>query len=344
MHPTAFTYKTLQSGAPIALDFHPPNTKADSTTGQRQVAAVIYFHGGGLHVGNKSAVPRWLYRRVTGSGWALISVNYQLLPPASGHDIIKDIQDLFVFLEKETLSADGQVFKVDVNRLVVSGSSSGGHCAYLAAMHASPKPKGVFAAYSPAGNFLIPQYLEEKTKPFFMGRDLLDASKFQDYIYPFPNGPLEPTSDIPLVFGAPPTNRRVAMAALYLQLGTYLDYVTGQHEPSLSGSLRKLLADETKTLADLEMAIPEKHRALFPQLAVDSSWPPTLLMTGTADTAVLPEESYHFHDLLEKAKVRTVLVKVPGVDHLFDFAPDAKDKWAVEFDLITNFMAECLRA
>jgi acetyl esterase/lipase len=300
--------------------------------------------------------------RVIGAGCAFISVNYQLIPPASGHDIIQDIQDLFTFVGKETFSIGPWNFKVDENRIVVSGSSAGGYCAYLAAMHASPKPRGVFSAYSPAGNFLVnyyflqfffdctyvpslkmPQYLVEKTKPFFLGRDLLDTSKFQDFIYPFPNGPIPPTSDIPLVFGAPPKSRRAAMAALYLQIGTYLDYLTGQHEPSLSLILRQILADDTKTLNDLENAIPEQHRRLFPQLGVDASWPPTLLMHGTGDTAVFPEESYRLHSLLEDAGVPTVLLKIPEQNHLFDFAPNAEEKWGRHFDLIRGFICECLQ-
>ncbi|KAF9485770.1 alpha/beta-hydrolase, partial [Pholiota conissans] len=323
-----FDYKTLCSGAPITLDFHPPNVS--NTNGEQSIAAVVYFHAGGLHVGNKSSIPRWLYTRVTTAGWALISVNYQLLPPATGHDIIKDIQDLFVFLAKETLSAGGQIFKVDTNRIIVAGSSAGGYCALLAAMHAVPKPKVILSIYPTGANFLRSRYVVEKTEPFFFGRDLLDPREYQDLIYPFPNGPLEPTSDVPVAYGGPPTpmtNRRGIMTCLYLQIGTSIDYVTGQHEPSLSGVLRQVLLDESKSFADLVAAIPEEHKCLFPQLAVDANWPPTIMMTGMADTAVLPEETYHFYSLLERAKVRSALLKIPDVDHLFDFAPDAEEKW-----------------
>ncbi|KAF8157501.1 alpha/beta-hydrolase [Pholiota molesta] len=345
MYPTTVAYKHLEDGAPIYLDFHQPTTKADAEneSGEHRIPAVIYFHAGGLHIGNRAALPPWLLRRVTALGCAVISVDYQLIPPASVHDIIQDIQDLFAFLAKETLSAGDRKYKIDENRIVVGGSSAGGYLAYLSAMHASPKPKGVFSVYSTGGNYLIPQYLQAKTKPFFMGRNLLDPSQFQDYIYPFSNGPIAPTSDIPFVIGIPPTSRRFAMAPLYLQLGTYLDFVTGQHEPSFSGALRTVLEDESKNFSNLEKAIPEKHRRLFPQLAVDASWPPTLLMHGTADTAVLPEESYHFHALVVAAKVRAVLLEIPDVDHLFDFAPDAEEKWGTQFDLTRDFISDCLQ-
>ncbi len=144
-----------------------------------------------------------------------------------------------------------------------------------------------------------------------MGRPLVNPTDFADFIYPFPDGPLPPTSDVPLVFGGPPTSRRPAMAGLYLQLGVYLDYLTGQHEPSLSASLRTIF-DRNGSIEELKAAIPEQHRRLFPQLAVDSNWPPTLMMHGTADTGVLPEESDYLYSLLKGANVTAELLKIPG--------------------------------
>lgn len=107
--------------------------------------------------------------------------------------------------------------------------------------------------------------------------------------------------------------------------------------------MRTILEDESKNLRDLVKAIREKHKRLFPQLAMDASWPPTLLIHGTADAAVLPEELYHFHALLEAAKVRAVLLKIPEVDHLFDFTPDTEEKWSTQFDLTRDFISDCLQ-
>lgn len=58
-------------------------------------------------------------------------------------------------MAKETLSAGDQKHKIDENRIVVGGSCAGGYLAYLSAMHASPKPKGVFRVYSASGNLLV---------------------------------------------------------------------------------------------------------------------------------------------------------------------------------------------
>lgn len=88
-------------------------------------------------------------------GYAFISADYQLLPPATGHDIVQDIQDLFGFLSQTELSGHPYRFKINVNKIAVSGSSAGGLCAYLAATHCSPKPKAVVSMYGMGGNFFV---------------------------------------------------------------------------------------------------------------------------------------------------------------------------------------------
>jgi hypothetical protein len=112
-----------------------------------------------------------LAERVTSAGFAFISADYQLLPPATGHDIIQDISDLMVFLvgvevamplSGEDVDGRGRSqqspaqFRIDPNAIAVSGSSAGGLCAYLAAMHCtSPKPRAVLSMYGMGGNFLV---------------------------------------------------------------------------------------------------------------------------------------------------------------------------------------------
>lgn len=95
------------------------------------------------------------------SGYAFISANYQLLPPASGHDIIEDIKCLFAFLgngineackaHRHGRGEEG----IDVERVAVMGTSAGGLCAYLAGIHAVPKPRAVVSVYGMGGNFFV---------------------------------------------------------------------------------------------------------------------------------------------------------------------------------------------
>jgi acetyl esterase/lipase len=94
--------------------------------------------------------------RVIALGYAFVSADYQLLPPATGEDIVKDIQDVFSFLVKINIKEPHCTFKIDPDAMAVAGSSAGGLCAYLAAMHCvSPKPKGIVSMYGMGGNFLV---------------------------------------------------------------------------------------------------------------------------------------------------------------------------------------------
>lgn len=100
--------------------------------------------------------------RVMSLGYAFLSANYQLLPPGTVHEVIQDIQDLFIYLESNDIALeDNKFFKADMNRVAVAGSSSGGHCAYLAAMHCVPKPKAIFAMYAVGGSLFVSYRFQE---------------------------------------------------------------------------------------------------------------------------------------------------------------------------------------
>jgi acetyl esterase/lipase len=102
----------------------------------------------------------FLLGRVVSSGFAFISADYQLMPPANGHDILDDIKDLFTFLRHNlnTLLDDHCTlvkFHIDPTSIAVAGTSAGGFCAYLAAIHAVPKPKAVLGIYALLGDCLV---------------------------------------------------------------------------------------------------------------------------------------------------------------------------------------------
>lgn len=179
-----------------------------------------------------------------------------------------------------------------------------------------------------------------------MGRDLLDASEFQRYTYPFKGETQGPFSDAPVSFDPHtgiPDNPRVFVASLYLQLGTFIDYYTGQHEPSLSATLRSVLdKNPNASLEDFRSVIPENQQNLFPELVVDQSWPPTVLLHGTADTAVLTEESHCLQQLLKDAGVPVTLLLAPGKEHLFDMYPNAEKEHGEQFNKVKDFLVKYL--
>ena len=154
------------------------------------------------------------------------------------------------------------------------------------------------------------------------------------------------------------------LGRLYLQHGTFLDYYTGAHAPSLSAALRAQLTLDAPSSSSSTAAapslpqnaehrdkIPAEHRALFPQFCVAPGLPPMFLVHGTADTAVLLVESQNFHRLLQDAGVASTLEIVDGKEHSFDYEPSAEAEFGAPgglFDRAMGFLQEmllrCVRA
>ncbi|PPR04732.1 hypothetical protein CVT26_012867 [Gymnopilus dilepis] len=374
---TTLEYKKLEGSLPISLDiYYPPQpytapSRVPSDVPLPVIPTVVYFHAGGLTVGNRESwFPNWLHKRVNSLGYVFISADYQLIPPSTAHDIVKDLQDLFAFITGREMQSGEATFKVDCDRIAVCGSSAGGLCAYLAVMNCEPKPKALLSLYGMGGDFFTWHYIAPKTSVFFRGREMLDPANFAKYLYPFqPEDPLHKTSDSPRAYHPQsyhipnyPANERMLLARLYLQMGNFLDYYTGMHEPSLSALLRDILlaregeenkegnaraldssSSPTSTAEDYKRVIPPTQFSIFPQLADHGSWPPTLLWHGTADTAVPIEDSRNMHKLLENAGVPVQLIEFENQEHSFDYSPNAEDLWKENFDGVKAFFDKWLR-
>ena len=129
----------------------------------------LYTYRLGLHTITKSDYGI-LQERVTAAGYAFISADYRLIPPANAHDIIDDIKDVFRFIREELNVKLSEAmpslgsrtyprYHVDPNAIAVAGSSAGGQCALYAAMHVSPKPKAVVTMYAMGGDYLVRAYI-----------------------------------------------------------------------------------------------------------------------------------------------------------------------------------------
>lgn len=177
-------------------------------------------------------------------------------------------------------------------------------------------------------------YLRPKTEVFFRGRELLNPSDFSDLLYPTSiSQPAISASQLSYHQETGyPTNKRMQLTRLYLQLGIFLDYYTGQHEQSLC---RDVLQGNP-----VPEAIPEELRSLFPQCCASSEWPETLLVHGTEDTAVKVEESRHFFGLLKQAGVEVTLEEIEGKEHSFDYVGNAEEELKDCFDRWANFLTK----
>lgn len=131
-----------------------------------------------------------------------------------------------------------------------------------------------------------------------MGRELLlDLEPYRMLFHPtLDEGGSSIVADSPLAYHGKdhpipgfPANPRMMLARVYLQRGVYLDYITGEYEPSLTAALRKDFRPEESSKdrqSRLAAVIPKRHWPLFPQLGVTSSWPPTLTIQGEKDSTL----------------------------------------------------------
>jgi acetyl esterase/lipase len=110
----------------LALDFYPP-AESDG-----RVPVVVWVHGGAWRSGSKSDVP---VKHWTEQGFAIASVDYRLSPEAHFPAQIHDIKAAIRFLQ-----ASADKYGIDASKIIVAGSSAGGHLAALVGVSNGVKP------------------------------------------------------------------------------------------------------------------------------------------------------------------------------------------------------------
>ncbi|WP_229908490.1 alpha/beta hydrolase [Comamonas sp. JC664] len=96
------------------------------TATARARPAVLYFHGGGWRGGERGYARAWA-DFLTARGYALISLDYRLFPPATGVKAPGDVKCGIRWVKEHAAT-----YGIDPERLVLFGESAGGHLATLA--------------------------------------------------------------------------------------------------------------------------------------------------------------------------------------------------------------------
>jgi dipeptidyl aminopeptidase/acylaminoacyl peptidase len=76
--------------------------------------------------------------------------------------------------------------------------------------------------------------------------------------------------------------------------------------------------------AEHEAAVPADVAKLFPQLHINTSFPPTMFIHGEKDTSVSLSESKYTHKQLQKVGARSELHIVPGAEYGLVILPERK--------------------
>lgn len=150
------------AGESLKLDAYVPD-------GAGPFPAVVLVHGGGWTAGDKSGGPKKaliapMHEPLERAGFAWFSINYRLAPKHRYPACIDDVETAIRWVK-----AHAAEFRIDPQRIALSGESAGGHLVALAAMRADESTRlaaivpfyGVFdlAARVKPGEPLMPNYI-----------------------------------------------------------------------------------------------------------------------------------------------------------------------------------------
>lgn len=91
--------------------------------------ALLYLHGGGYYTGNKHFEALGLLHHLAEQGWVCVSANYRLRPEADFLDHLTDAKRALSWVHEQA-----GAYGADASRVVIAGSSAGGHLSALCAV------------------------------------------------------------------------------------------------------------------------------------------------------------------------------------------------------------------
>ncbi len=237
---------------------------------------IMSIHGGALMMGSREGIDGQLKSMLLEAGYVIVSVDYRLAPETMLPGIIEDVEDAYQW----TLQEGPRLFNADTTRIAVTGSSAGGYLTLVTGHRCVPRPAALIS--------------------FFGYGDLIGSW----YSSPSPHARHHTTTmseaDAQAVAGGPPvseaSHRHGDGGAFYQhcrQRGTWPRAVSGW-DPKLEA---------------------EAFHPYMPAVNVDASYPPTLLIHGTADTDVPYEQSVMMADALARNGVEHTLISIEGGEH-----------------------------
>ena len=241
----------------------------------------IYIHGGAWVMGDKDMWTRALFRRLAGQGHVILDVAYTLWPESGMTDMVREIKQAILWMKTRAPE-----FGVDPDRIVLIGSSAGGHLALL-------------AGYTPNHPEFQPREREGDTSvravaAYYPPVDLVEVHHyglkvFEEYL------------------ASSRVRRALAIAELKL-MKMYPEEARRREHFSLIAAI----------LGGTPEQIPEAYRLHSPIHHIGSETPPTLLLPAADDFFWLTPAIHRFYRRLREAGVPAVMVEHPYSDHAYD--------------------------
>jgi acetyl esterase/lipase len=237
---------------------------------------VMSIHGGALIVGCREQIDGRLHDMLLDAGYAVVSIDYRLAPETLLPGIIEDVEDAYKWILQE----GPRLFNVDTARIAVVGGSAGGYLTLITGYRCQSRPAALISFFGYGdliGSWTSSPSPHSRHHTTTMSEETAHA---------LASGP--PISDA--------SHRHGDGGAFYQhcrQRGTWPLAISGW-DPNLEA---------------------EAFHPYMPAVNVDASYPPTLLIHGTADTDVPYEQSMMMAEALARTGVDHALIPIDGGEH-----------------------------
>lgn len=244
--------------------------------------AYVYFHGSAWYFLDKDTFTRPLFRHLAAQGHVVMDVAYRLYPETEVPGMVADVNRAIAWLKEH--AAD---YGVSPDRIVIGGSSAGGHICQLAA----------YAVGAP-----------EFTPSDVQGRNLAVRGVVSLY------GPTDMHAcfyhtrqeRIPGIGVTPPDMKALTKGSGRL----------GLHKAAMAGRLDWLIGGTPDQ-------VPERYSLCSPVSHASAACPPTLLIQGEDDLVTSAAATRQLAEKLRAAGVPVATLFFPYITHGFDLAMPA---------------------
>ena len=275
--------------------------------------ALIYLHGSSWYLGDKGMLTRPLSRVLAGAGHVVMDVAYRMCPETDITGMIGDAWRAVAWMRGHAVE-----YGVDPERIVLGGTSAGGHISILAAYMTNRTevvpPELAGCDLSVSGVIAI-------SAPLDMRAILRHNPFLIESAHPAPGMAYDPLTDVePLSPPPPGTGRRERRRW------------QGTQARRITGLLHDLVGGGPEDAADrYDLASAGTH--------VRPGLPPTLIIQGEYDMLVPVEPARALARQLSDAQVPVDYVELPQTDHGFDLAlPQISPPAHVAIQAILRFL------
>lgn len=282
----------------------------------RSGLGIVYLHGSAWYLGDKAQMTDPMLRGWAANGHVVMDVAYRMCPETDLRGMLADAWAAVAWLR-----AHAQEYGIDPHRVVLSGTSAGGHIALLAAY--TSDRAGEFAPEL-AGKEVPVRGVFTMSAPIDMSAMLAHHPAMTASAHPAPGAAYDPLTDLDPVLPPRPGATRQERTR----------WQQAQMRRLSSGLLRDLLGGGPAEA-------PEMFSFATVGTHVRPGLPATLIIQGDQDLLVPVQPARDLYWRLQEVGVHATYLELPQTDHAFEIAfPQVSPPARAATIAVARFLAE----